>query len=102
MTDKVQKYAVIKIGGQQFKVSEGAKILVGKLKDVKKVEPEVLLVADGEKVKVGKPKVSGAKVALKVVTEVKKGEKVEIYKFKAKARYRKHTGFRPPIFGTSG
>lgn len=102
MTDKVQKYAVIKIGGQQFKVSEGQKILVGKLKDVNlpagkagKVEPEVLLVADGEKVKVGKPKVAGAKVVLKVVAEVKKGEKIEIYKFKAKARYRKHTGFRP-------
>lgn len=89
------KYAVIRIGGQQFKVTEREEILIGKLKDVKKFEPEVLLVADGEKVEVGKPTVKGAKVTLKIVAEVEKGEKVDVYKFKAKSRYKKHTGFRP-------
>lgn len=89
------KYAVIKLGGQQFKVSEGQEIKVGKLKDVKKVEPEVLLVVDGEKVNLGKPTVKGASVKIKVLAEVEKGEKLDIYKFKAKSRFRKHTGFRP-------
>ncbi|HJY98915.1 MAG TPA: 50S ribosomal protein L21 [Patescibacteria group bacterium] len=89
------KYAVIRIGGQQFKVEEGDEILVGKLKDLKKIDPEVLLTVDGESVKVGKPTVKGAKVSLKVISELVKGKKMEIYKFKAKSRYKRHTGFRP-------
>lgn len=89
------QYAVIRIGGKQYKVSEGDEILVDKLADPKKVEAEVLLVSDEGKVKVGKPVLKDAKVTLKVITEMEKGEKVEIYKFKAKSRYKKHTGFRP-------
>lgn len=87
------KYAVVRIAGHQYKVSEGQEILVDRLVD-KKVEPEVLLVVDGDKVSVGKPKVAGAKVAVKVLGE-EKGEKVEVRKYKAKSRYRKHIGFRP-------
>lgn len=56
---------------------------------------EVLLVADGDKVKVGKPVLKDAKVTFKVVKDVEKGEKIEVYHFKAKSRYKKHTGFRP-------
>lgn len=89
------KYAVIRLQGQQFKVEEGEEILVGKVADPKKIEAEALLVADGEKVEIGKPTVKGAKVVLKVVTELEKGEKVDVYHFKAKSRYKKHTGFRP-------
>jgi large subunit ribosomal protein L21 len=89
------KYAVIRLQGQQFRVSEGDEILVGKLKDPKKVEPEVLLVVDEAKVKIGKPVIKDAKVAIKVLSELEKGEKIEIYKFKAKSRYKRHTGFRP-------
>jgi large subunit ribosomal protein L21 len=91
----MDKYAVIRIGGKQYKVSEGMEILVDKLKDVSKIEPEVLMVADGKKVEVGKPVLKTAKVSLKVLKELEKGEKIEIYKFKAKSRYRRHTGFRP-------
>lgn len=89
------KYAVVRIGGKQYKVEEGKEILVDKLIDPKKFEADVLLTVDGDKVKVGKPKVDGGKVTLKVVTEVEKGEKIDVYKFKAKSRYKKHTGFRP-------
>ena len=89
------KYAVVKIGGRQYKVAEGEEILVDKLADPKKFESEVLLVSDGEKVNVGKPLVKGAKVAFKVIKDEEKGEKVEVYKFKAKSRYRRHTGFTP-------
>jgi large subunit ribosomal protein L21 len=88
------KYAVVRILGRQYKVTEGKELLVDKMTDLKLV-PEVLMVVDGDKVKVGKPVLKDAKVTLKVVTEVEKGEKIEVYHFKAKSRYRKHTGFRP-------
>jgi len=91
----MDKYAVVRIGGKQYKAIEGKELLVDKIVDLAKIEPEVLLVKDGKEVKVGTPVVTGAKVAVKVVTELEKGEKLEIYKFKAKSRYRKHTGFRP-------
>lgn len=88
------KYAIVRIGGKQYKAEEGKEILVDKLIDPKKFEPEVLLFVDGEKTKVGKPVLKDIKVGLKVVTDMEKGEKVEIYKFKSKSRYRRHTGFR--------
>ena len=87
------KYAVIRIGGKQYKVGEGDQILVDKLTDPKKISSEVLLVSDEGKVSVGKP-VLKSEVKLKMVSELEKGEKVEIYKFKAKSRYKRHTGFR--------
>jgi len=90
-----QKYAVVRIGGKQYKVTEGKEILVDKLTDPKKFETEVLLLVDGEKVQVGKPVIKEAKIKIKVVTDMEKGEKIEIYKFKAKSRYKRHTGFRP-------
>jgi large subunit ribosomal protein L21 len=88
------KYAVVRIGGKQYKAEEGKEILVDKLADPKKLEPEVLLFVDGEKAKVGKPILKDVKISLKVVTELEKGEKIDVYKFKAKSRYKKHTGFR--------
>ncbi len=89
------KYAVIKLQGHQYKVSEGDEILVDRLKDPKKIEMDVLLVVEEDKVSVGKPTVKGAKVSLKVVKEEEKGEKIRVVKYKAKSRYRKSTGFRP-------
>lgn len=89
------KYAVLRLQGQQFLVSEGQEILVGKLADPKKVEAEILLFVEDDKVKVGKPVLKDIPVKLKVLSDLVKGEKVEVYHFKAKSRYRKHTGFRP-------
>ena len=80
------KYTVIRIGGKQYKVSEGEEVLVDKLADTKKVESEVLLFVDDGKVKVGKPVLKDVKVRVKVVTEMEKGQKIEVYKFKAKSR----------------
>ncbi len=88
------KYAVIRLQGKQYKVSEKDEILVDKMLDLK-AEAEVLLFSDGEEVKVGKPVLTDVKVKLKVLAEMEKGEKIEVYKFKAKSRYRKHIGFRP-------
>lgn len=95
MKNKLDKFAVIRIGGKQYRVSEGEEILVDKLLDPKKVSLEVLLVADGEKVSVGKPVLTKAKVTIKVITEIEKGEKIDIFKYKAKSRERRHVGFRP-------
>jgi large subunit ribosomal protein L21 len=73
---RLMKYAVVRIGGKQYKA-------------------EALLMVDGEKVETGKPVLKDAKVKIKVVADLEKGEKIEIYKFKAKSRYKRHTGFRP-------
>jgi large subunit ribosomal protein L21 len=95
MTKDTQKYAVVRIGGKQYKAQEGKEIVVDKLAEPKKLEAEVLLFVDGDKIEVGKPTVKNTKVNLKVLAEVEKGKKIEIYKFKAKSRYKRHTGFRP-------
>lgn len=91
----MSKYAVLRIKGHQYKVSEGEEILVDKIEG--KPEAEVLLVADEGKVEIGKPVVKSAKVGLKVVTQLEKGEKIEVIKYKSKSRYRRHTGFRSQL-----
>lgn len=89
------KYAVIKTGGKQYKVAEGQVIEVELLQTDGKsyVFEEVLLVVDGDKVELGMPTVPGYKVFADVV-EVVKGDKIEVFKYKSKSRYRKHTGHR--------
>ena len=91
----MDKFAVIRIGGKQYRVSEKEEILVDKLKDTKKFDLDVLLFVDGDKVEVGKPTLEKVKVSVKVLAEEEKGEKVDIFKYKSKSRYRKHLGFRP-------
>ncbi len=56
---------------------------------------KVYLVADGDKVTVGKPTIAGAKVIASVVEEGR-NDKVIVYKFKAKVRYRRKKGHRQP------
>jgi len=56
---------------------------------------KVYLVADGDKVTVGKPTIEGAKVIASVVGGGKK-DKIIVYKFKAKVRYRRKKGHRQP------
>lgn len=86
------KYAVIKISGKQYRVSEGDRVLVDKLNNA--TSPQILLFKDEEKVMIGKPLVEKVKVTYKK-EETVKGIKIDIFKYKAKSRYRKHTGFRP-------
>ena len=91
----VMDYAVLRIKGHQYKVSEGQEILVDKIGDAK-VEADILLVSKDGKIKVGKPFVKDAKVTIKVLGE-EKGEKIDVYKYKSKSRYRRHTGFRSQL-----
>ena len=92
--------AVIELGGNQFMVQKGDIIEVKK-QDVevgKKLSVEAMLIsdADGKDVKVGTPTLAGSKVECKVL-EQKKGDKVRVFKMKAKKRYTRNRGFRPSI-----
>ena len=86
------KYAVIKVAGKQYKVSEEEKLLVDKLKDDFSVD--VLMVNNNGDLKIGKPYLDKKLVKYRV-GEVTKGKKIDVIKYKAKSRYRKHIGFRP-------
>ncbi|MBL7150873.1 50S ribosomal protein L21 [Candidatus Microgenomates bacterium] len=90
------KYAIIKICGKQYKVSEGEEILVEKLEAEKGeavVFDEVLLLANEKTLKIGQPLVEKAKVKAKVLEQVK-GEKIRVAKFRSKSKYRKVKGHR--------
>lgn len=88
------KYAIVKIKGQQYKISEGDEILVDKL-GTDKPEVKVLLVVNERNVKIGKPEVKGAKIKIKIIEAEEKGKKLYVQTFKAKSRYRRKIGFRP-------
>ena len=91
-------YAVIKTGGKQYRVQEGDVLFVEKLPaeaGETVVFDEVLTVADGDNVKIGTPVVAGAKVSAKV-EEQGKAKKILVFKYKAKANYRRRQGHRQP------
>jgi len=90
--------AVIETGGKQYLVSSGKKIKIEKLETEqdKSVDfDKILLVADGENVKLGRPYVEGAKVSAKVLKQGK-SNKVIVFKYHAKKRYHKKKGHRQP------
>jgi len=90
------KYAIIRVKGQQFKVSENDEIEVNNVaqESLKNLEPEVLFYADGEQVKIGNPTLSEVKVDLKFIKNFS-DKKITIRKFKAKVGYRRKRGYRP-------
>ncbi len=89
-------YAVIKTGGKQYKVSEGQTLKVEKLNAEEGASidlDEVLMVADGENIKVGTPLVDGGKVTATVASHGR-GKKVKIVKFRRRKHHRKQMGHR--------
>ena len=87
-------YAIISVGGKQYRVSEGQTLLVDRLKHGagKTFQPTVLLIGgDG-----GADLSPSATVTASVVADVK-GDKIRIGKYRPKNGYRKHTGFRASL-----
>src|SRR5258708_4682857 len=92
-------FAIIETGGKQYKVAAGQKIKVEKLDAAAGASfafDKVLLRVEGEKVQVGVPYVSGAKVDAKVVREARERKKI-VFKYHSKTRQRKKKGHRQPF-----
>ena len=93
-------FAVIKTGGKQYKVEKGQILEIETMdeKEKKNIKIEkVLLINDGGSVRIGTPLIEGAYVEAKVNEHVK-GDKVRVYKMKAKKRYQKTQGHRQNYF----
>ncbi len=89
-------YAVIKTGGKQYRVSEGSTLKVEKLglDEGASVEfDKVLMIADGDDVKVGSPYLDGGKVTATVIATGRHG-KIKIVKFRRRKHHRKQMGHR--------
>ena len=91
-------YAIIKTGGKQYRVQQGDEFRIEKLdaKVGEKVVFDEVVAVGGDKLIVGNPLVSGYVVNAEVL-EQGKGEKVVIYKYKAKKDYRRKNGHRQPF-----
>ncbi|HXZ53777.1 MAG TPA: 50S ribosomal protein L21 [Burkholderiales bacterium] len=89
-------YAVIKSGGKQYRVKSGEQLRVELLPaDVGAAISfdQVLMVGEGEQVRVGAPLVAGAKVQATVLAHGR-GEKVKIFKLRRRKHYAKTQGHR--------
>jgi large subunit ribosomal protein L21 len=90
------KYAIVEDGGKQYRAVIGESIEVDRypLEVGEEIDMErVLLISDGENVKVGTPFIKGAKIQATVLAQVK-GPKVVIFRYKPKERIRTKTGHR--------
>src|SRR5271169_3626279 len=89
-------YAVIKTGGKQYRVASGEKLKIEQIPaniGAEIVLDQVLLVADGDNLKMGRPLVTGASVQAKVLAQGRH-DKVRIFKLRRRKHYQKHQGHR--------
>ena len=89
-------YAIVRTGGKQYRVAEGQTLEVEKLPGATGDSVQltnVLMLADGEDVKVGTPFVEGASVQARI-TGQHKGRKVRVFRYKPKKRVRVRRGHR--------
>ena len=89
-------YAIVETGGKQYRMAPGQKIDVDALgaADGEDIElSRVLLISDGENTVVGNPTIDGARVIATCLSEGK-GDKVIVFKYKPKVRYRRKKGHR--------
>ena len=90
-------YAVVKTGGQQFKVNEGDTIQVSRMDATVGEEiilDEVLVLGGGDPV-IGQPTVQGATVTAKVADHGR-APKIIVFKMKRRKNYRRKNGHRQP------
>ena len=88
-------YAVIKTGGKQYRIQEGEKFDVERLNAEvdSEIKFDVLLMGEGDSVKIGAPLVAGASVTAKVISQFR-GPKGVAFKFKRRKGFHKTKGFR--------
>ena len=88
-------YAIISLGGKQYRVQEGQRLLVDRLgaEEGKTFHPEILLLGGNGSTDLA-PK--GVTVTARVVRHVR-GKKIRIGKYRPKSGYRRHTGFRASL-----
>jgi large subunit ribosomal protein L21 len=91
-------YAVVSAGGKQYKVQKGETLRIEKIPGEvgsKVVFDQVLMLADGENIRVGQPVIAKAAVQASIV-EQNKAKKILIFKYKRRKRYRRKQGHRQP------
>jgi large subunit ribosomal protein L21 len=88
-------YAIISLGGKQYRVSEGQRLLVDRmaLDDGATFSPPVLLVGGGGSTEIAP---EGVTVTAKVVSQ-QRGPKIRIGKYRQRTGYKRHTGFRSSL-----
>jgi large subunit ribosomal protein L21 len=89
-------YAIIESGGKQRRVAPGGLVVLERIEGEAGSQVElskVLLVADGDQVKVGNPYLQGASVLTEIVRQGR-GPKITVFKFKRRKRYRRTQGHR--------
>ena len=89
-------YAVIKTGGKQYRVAAGEKLKIEQIPAEVGAEitlDQILMVGEGESVKIGAPLVSGASVKSTVLSQGRH-KKVTIFKMRRRKHYQKHQGHR--------
>ncbi len=92
-------YAIVEIGGQQFKVQKDQKLFVNLMTGEEGSEIEldqVLLFANGSDIQVGTPVVDGVTIKAKVLAHVK-ADKILVFKKKRRKGYQKKNGHRQPL-----
>ncbi len=92
-------YAIVRTGGHQYKVAVGDQLDVEKLpvEAGEQVElNEVLMVSSDDQVTVGDPLIAGARVTATVVDQ-HRGDKIIVFKYKPKKRYRRKMGHRQDL-----
>jgi large subunit ribosomal protein L21 len=91
----MDSYAIIAVGGKQYRVREGERVLVDRVAtdEGKTFNPSVLLFGDDKKTELSP---SGVSVTARVVSHLR-GEKVTIGKYRPKSGYRRKTGFRAAL-----
>lgn len=89
-------YAIIRSGGKQYRAEVGAIVDVDRLpQEVGETLEisDVLLVADGDETRIGRPRVEGASVTVTVVDQFR-GKKIIVYKYRQRTNYRRKQGHR--------
>jgi large subunit ribosomal protein L21 len=95
MAEKTQTYAVISVGGKQYRVREGERLLVDRLPydEGKTFHPDLLLVGGDGEAKLGEGELKGQQVTARVAAHIL-GEKVIVGKHKRRTGYRRRKGHR--------